>query len=238
MVVSLYNKVMVGALTLAGVGALSSGAWAYSVVFSSQAVGSQINGQNPAVLTNVDSSGVNVTLAADPNGSVLTWGAPGDRDGIGINSTSYEDDEIEGCSEKLTITFSKQVKLSDVYLVDLFNEAKNNAPGTYLEQGSYQINGGSWVSFSADPSQTSSTGGYLNLDIDQMVTSIAFKAPGYTNLATQDHEFAVKGLSFSVPASSVPELDGRAAFGAVGLLFGGLMAGTSRRRKLSAKSGA
>lgn len=235
--ISLCRKVAIGALTLAGVGTVSSGAWASTVVdFSSPELGSQIDGKSSVTLNNVEGSGVDLTLDADPSGAVLAWDA-NEPDGVGIDSWSYEDDEIEGSKEKLTVSFSQEVELSDVYLVDLFKESKNWGTGTYLEQGSYQINGGEWVTFSADPSQTSSTDGYLTLGLDAMVTSIAFRAPGYTNWSSQDHDFAVKGLSFSVPSSSVPELDGRAAFGAVGLLFGGLIAGTSRRRKLHAVPG-
>jgi hypothetical protein len=239
MKVSLYNKVAVGALALVGVGAVSSGAWAYTADFAELEGDIDGTGVSSATLYGAGGSDVDVTLNASPDGAVLTWD---DSDaGVGI-AWSYEDDEIEA-DERLTITFSQEVELSDVYLVDLFNEAKNNAPGTYLEDGYYQVDGGSWVGFSADPSQTSSTDGYLDLPVNAMVTTIAFKAPGYTDYTwwsgpKEDNEFAVKSLSFSVPTSSVPELDGRAAFGAVGLLFGGLMAGTSRRRKLCAKSGA
>jgi hypothetical protein len=122
--------------------------------------------------------------------------------------------------------------------VDLFVESNNYTPGTYPEQGAYQVNGnGTWVGFQADSSQTSGTQGYKTLQIDQLVTSITFKAPGYTNFNNQDNEFAVASLTFLTPSSAVPELDGRSAFGAVGLLFVGLMVGTSRRRRLNVRPG-
>ena len=240
MKVSLYNKVAVGALALVGVGAVSSGAWAYTADFSSPELGEQYNGLSSKKLEDVDSSGIDITLKAEPCSpfgcAKLTWGDPKDRDGVGIDSWSYEDDEIEGGKEKLTVTFSQEVELTDIYLADLFEETRNG--NTYQEQGQYELNGsGTWVDFTADPTYSNNDGS-LHLGLDAMITSIAFTAPGKSLDPSEDHDYALWKLSYSVPTSSVPELDGRAAFGAVGLLFGGLMAGTSRRRKLCAKSGA
>jgi hypothetical protein len=237
MKISLLRGVVVGALALVGVSALPSNALAYMVDFGGNDAnwaGETINNNSTATWTNADGSGVNVTLGAtEPPGALLTLD-PSDG-GVGINSSSYEYDEVEG-AERLTITFSAPVTLSTVYLVDLFREAYNSGGGTYPERGSYQIDSNDPVTFSADWSQTSKTEGSKTLEINQLVTTtITFNAPGYTNNNNRDNEFAVAKITFKASSSSVPELDARSAFGAIGLLFAGLMVGTSRRRRLHAR---
>lgn len=229
---------VVGALALLGVVALPSNASAYTVNFTSGEWTPAFNSQsNTATLANADESGVTVTLTAAPTSGKITLDLS--DGGIGIDSKSYEDDEIEGCeSLKITFTSSSPVTLTEVYLVDLYKESNNYGSGTYFEKGYYKIDGQAKQGFTADKTDIQNSGNET-LAINQVVTSIVFTAPGLEGfLGKQDHDFAIAGFSFTTPSSSsVPELDGRSAFGAIGLLFVGLMVGTSRRRRLSVRPG-
>jgi hypothetical protein len=142
--------------------------------------------------------GYTVTLRALPNGAKLYWDS---TDGMGVRY-SYEADEIEGI-ERLRIRFSTPVYLTSVLLTDLFNE------NGYLERGSYRLNAtGSWTRFKADPGQTlGSTNGELELlfDPETIITSIAFRAPGWLPLRNQNHEFSVAAMEVSavpIPAAA------------------------------------
>ena len=104
-------------------------------------------------------------------------------------------------------------------ITDLFNE------NGYLERGYYQLNGsGSWIEFTALPSQTSGTNGELTVPIDSsiLVTSIAFKAPGLILFPLQGHEFSVAAIvTTPVPIPA-----------AVWLLGSGIVALFGLRRRL------
>jgi hypothetical protein len=160
-------------------------------------------------------SGVTTTLAPEPDRAKLYWDS---TDGIGVRF-DYETDEIEGV-ERLAISFSTPIRLTEIMLTDLFNE------NGYLETGWYQVNGGGQNWFSADPSQLlDSTNGVKLLALDQVTTTLRFGAPGLVN--GQNHEFSVARIRFDAPTSSpVPEP-------ASGLLtaVGGLIIGRAVRRR-------
>jgi len=129
------------------------------------------------------------------------------RDGVPSDpAIAYEPDEIEG-PERLSLTFSTPVFLSKIYFHDLFHEGED--PDDYLEMGEYSLDGGTtYTPFFADSSQypDPQSQGELILDIGVAdVTSIIFKAPGYTLAGDiepeKDQEFAVKGIEYC----SVPE---------------------------------
>jgi hypothetical protein len=127
-----------------------------------------------------------ITLTASPTGARLWWDS---TDGLGVRCL-FESDEIQGI-ERLKIGFATPVHLSSVLVTDLFNE------DGYLERGYYQLNGsGSWIEFTALPSQTSGTNGELTVPIDPsiLVNSITFKAPGLVLFPLQSHEFSVAAI--------------------------------------------
>ncbi|HQH26513.1 MAG TPA: PEP-CTERM sorting domain-containing protein [Oligoflexia bacterium] len=137
--------------------------------------------------------GIEVTLSASMG--ELEWDS---SDGFGIDSRSYEDDEIEG-AERLIVTFSQAVALSQILISDLFIEARHGH--IYHELGSYSLNGGANVDFEAN-----SWHGNLALTIpDTLVTEIVLSAPGIlgSGCRRQDHEFSLAGLSFSGSAGPV-----------------------------------
>jgi hypothetical protein len=148
----------------------------------------------PSFSASVD--GLTITVTANPTGSRLWWDS---TDGLGVQYR-YERDEIESV-ERLRIGFSTPVYLSRVLITDLFNEG-------YLERGYYQLNGsGTWVEFSALPSQTpSSSNGELTLVLNPSVpvSSILFRAPGRLPLLNQNHEFSVariEAVATPIPAA-------------------------------------
>ena len=129
------------------------------------------------------------------------------RDGVPSDpDIAYEPDEIEG-PERLRLTFSTPVFLSKIYIHDLFFEGEEG--DEYSEMGQYSLDGGTtYTDFFADMSQLPDpeSQGLLVLDIGVAdVTSIIFKAPGYTFPGdiepAKDQEFAVKGIEYC----SVPE---------------------------------
>lgn len=140
-----------------------------------------------------------VTLSAAPAGATLYWDS---SDGFGV-MYSYEQDEIEG-PERLTLTFADPVRVTTLYLTDLFHE------DGYLETGSYSVNGGAYVGFSADGSAVpGSTNGEKTVTVagGPLVSYITFKAPGlthclYGSTGCQDHEYSVAGADVS---ARVPE---------------------------------
>jgi hypothetical protein len=167
--------------------------------------------------------GVTLTLTAGPNwqGARLQQ----DSDGFGVSTILDSDpDEIDGV-ETLTLSFSQGVTVSDVFINDLFNEG-------YLEVGSYSINGGQAISFSASASQVpGSTNGQLTLDLDTVVTSLTFSAPA-AGLFRQN-DFAVRGINYTVATREVPELSGSAAPLALMLLIGCALLVNDRRARQS-----
>jgi hypothetical protein len=240
---SLFAKTAVGVLTFGIVGAVSSVAMASTLDLVAN--GSAAAGK-ATYTTQVDSVGV--TLTAAPTGAVLTWEA---GDGLGIQSTAgYEYDEVEG-AEVLTVSFNQPVHITQVVLTDLFKEQSNTAGNLatywYLEEGKYQLADGSIHTFQAASSQVPGTNGILTLNVNATTTSISFSAPGYTDptkvktscwssttVNKEDNEFSIAKISFDkLQSNGVPELDGRSAFSAAGLLVGGIFAACSRRRKLS-----
>jgi hypothetical protein len=152
-----------------------------------------------------------ITLTALPNGARLWWDQ---ADGFGVQY-GYENDEIEGV-ERLRIGFSTPVRLSRVFVTDLFNEG-------YLERGSYRLNqSGNWISFFALPGQTpSNSNGELTLLIDPsiLVNSITFRAPGQLPLLNQRHEFSIAAIETAapVPIPAAVWLLGSGLLGLVGL---------------------
>ena len=86
--------------------------------------------------------GVTTTLAPEPTGAKLYWDS---TDGIGVRF-DYEADEIEGV-ERLAVSFSTPIQVTQIMLTDLFFESG------YLETGWYQIDDGAQTWFSADASQ-------------------------------------------------------------------------------------
>jgi|GEM_PF-2152601 hypothetical protein len=149
-----------------------------------------------------------LTFTPLPGNARLYWDG---TDGFGVQY-GYENDEVEG-DETLLLTFSTAVHLDAIHLTDLFYE------NGYLEQGAYALDGGTPVTFLADPTQTPSpaTNGVktLTLDASPLITTIAFTAPGLVcdNLQLfslhcggtdcQNHEFSVAGLD--VHPNEVPE---------------------------------
>ena len=159
---------------------------------------------------------ITITFQAQPNQATMFWD---DVDGIGIEY-DYEDDEIEGDYERLTVAFSETVVLSEVYITDLFNE------WGYLETGWYKLDGSQtpvWFSASADQ-EIGLTNGELTLNIGQSVDSITFGAPGL--ICSENHDFSVAGVN----VTPVPEPATLLLLGS-GLLGAGLF-----RRRISKRS--
>jgi len=171
--------------------------------------------------THTDSDGVQLTVTAGP--AWLAASITQDADGFGVQTVlPDETDEIDSL-EYLTLSFSQNVNVSDVFITDLFNEG-------YLEQGRISINGGTAQSFSALASQTpGSTNGQLTLDLDTVVTSLTFSAP---TSFIRNNDFALKGINYTPTrgASQVPELSGNAAPLALMLLVGFALLIADRRR--------
>jgi hypothetical protein len=152
--------------------------------------------QATSFTTSVD--GVGVTLTPEPERARLYWDS---TDGIGVR-WDYETDEIEGV-ERLVVSFSTPIHVSEVVLTDLFLENE------YLETGWYQIDGGDVVGFEAEADQLlGKTNGVKLLQINELVSAIRFGAPG--RVGAENHEFSVAQMRFSAP---VPEPSS-------GLLFG------------------
>lgn len=172
------------------------------------------------------SDGVTVTLTAGPTLQLARL-QQDSTDGFGVATILDTDpDEIDG-TETLTISFSQGVTVSDVFITDLFNEG-------YLEVGTYSINGGQAISFSAAQSQVSgTTNGQLTLDVDTVVTSLTFTAPS-AGLFRQN-DFAVRGVNYTVPTrtTQVPELSGNAAPLAMMLLIGCALLVNDRRARIA-----
>lgn len=129
--------------------------------------------------------GVDITLSTNLQDAVLWWDK---KDGFGVTSpSSYEADEIEG-PEKLFVSFSKPVTLTQFSVSDLFFEHD------YFEKGFYDVGDqGSNQEFLAI---MGAENGQRSVGVNQVLSLIAFSAPGRGN--GQHHEFALMGLEFDI----------------------------------------
>ena len=127
--------------------------------------------------------GVEITLSTNLQDAVLWWDKV---DGFAVKSlSSYEADEIEG-PEKLFVSFSKPVKLTEFSVSDLFYEHG------YYEMGFYDVEDqGSEQGFLATKG---SNNGERSVDVNQNLSLISFSSLG--RVEWQHHEFALQGLSF------------------------------------------
>jgi hypothetical protein len=152
------------------------------------------DGTNPLCYATVCSDGGYTVTATQPHGASLSWASDS---GFGVDSGWLDgllgsDDELNGV-ELLTVSLPTATTLSGFYIANLFREGFGRL--SYDEIGYYQINGGIWTAFSANPS----TNGSLYVDIaPTIVSTIAF---GYPGLAALDirNDFSVKGLEVATP---------------------------------------
>jgi hypothetical protein len=162
-------------------------------------------------------SGIPLTITAAPSGAKLDWDSTG---GFGIDYVNTTDYQIEG-PELLTINFQIPVSISSVAIRYLYNDPYDSGSGYYLETGSYSLNGGTWINFSANPSQIPSDIiiGEKSLVIDPniIVTSIAFMAPGVLSSLNQNHEFSVAVINANPSAVPIPAAVWLLGTGLVGL---------------------
>jgi hypothetical protein len=168
---------------------------------------------------NTNVFGIGVNLSA--NTGKLDWTA---GDGIGIKTfLDPNPDEVQG-AERLTIglSFAQPLMLNSITLSNLYYE------NGFREEGSYRLNGGAWIQFLADPGQTPGTQGLLSVGVNQLVTSVEFKAPGWDPTWSdplRSSEFTLQNMDVG-PA--VPE---PATFGLLGTALLGLGLAGYRRRK-------
>jgi hypothetical protein len=142
----------------------------------------------------VCSNGGYTVTATQPHGAALSWAS---NSGFGVDSGWLDgllgsDDEVNGV-ELLTVSLPTATTLSGFYISNLFREGFGRL--SYDEVGYYQINGGIWTLFSANPSSN----GSLYVDIaPTIVSTIAF---GYPGLAALDirNDFSVRGLEVATP---------------------------------------
>jgi hypothetical protein len=158
-----------------------------------------------------EADGISLTYLPLPTPDArLYWDG---TDGFGVRY-AYETDEIEG-AESFRIDFSEAVYLETVWVTDLFDE------NGYLERGSYELDGGSPVEFTALSGQGSGTNGERTLAIGAWTSSIAFRAPG--RLDGQGHEFSVAGIRIRDRVQPMPEPAAMVLFAVGGLLAGGAL---------------
>lgn len=128
--------------------------------------------------------GVDITLSTNLQDAVLWWDK---KDGFGVTSpSSYEADEIEGL-EKLFVSFSKPVTLSQFAVSDLFYEHG------YYEMGFYDVEDqGNKQGFLATKGAVN---GERSIDVNQQQLSlISFSSLG--RVEWQHHEFSLSGMDF------------------------------------------
>ena len=137
---------------------------------------------------------VGLTINALPESAVLYQDS---TDGLGIRY-SYENDEIEQ-SEILYLLFDTPYVLHEILITDLFYEPENTGSGWFKEEGQYSINGGDWIDFIANESQTPSTNGELSLIFSEatVISTIQFQAPGWKYNGLQNHEFSLAEIDIS-----------------------------------------
>jgi hypothetical protein len=196
---------------------VSSPAFAADIDFRSSAFA---GANNRSGFSYTASDGVTLTVTAGPTGARLYQDS---QDGFGVRA-SYENDEIEGY-ESLSIGFSEDVLLTDLFITDLFIERPFLGLGrSYAEVGYYTIDGDT-TTFHAI---TSGGNGELTLTPNLWADGIVFRAPGLVGF--QNHEFSVGGLSYTTRTAEVPELDPSAAGAAMLLLVGAVLMLGERRR--------
>lgn len=135
--------------------------------------------------------GVEITLSTNLQDAVLWWDK---KDGFGVTSpSSYEEDEIEGM-EKLFVSFSKPVTLTQFSVSDLFYE------NGYYEMGFYDVGDqGDKQGFLATKG---SVNGERSVDVNQELSLISFSSLG--RVEWQHHEFSLMGLDFDYRGDGVP----------------------------------
>ena len=159
--------------------------------------------------------GVDITLSTNLQDAVLWWDS---KDGFGVTSpSSYEADEIEG-PEKLFVSFSKPVTLTQFSVSDLFYEHG------YYEMGFYDVEDqGNKQGFLATKGADN---GERSVNLNQNLSMISFSSLG--RVEWQHHEFALMGLNFdylggepvpsAVPVPAAVWLFGSGLVGLAGLL--------------------
>lgn len=170
-----------------------------------------------------NAGGVQITLSTNLQDAVLWWDK---KDGFGVTSpSSYEADEIEG-PEKLFVSFSKPVSLTQFSVSDLFYEHG------YYEMGFYDVEDqGNKQGFLATKGAVN---GERSVDVNQQLSLISFSSLG--RVEWQNHEFSLMGLNFDYlgePVSAVP-------IPAAAWLFASGLAGLvsfSRQRKIAGTRG-
>jgi hypothetical protein len=179
------------------------------------------SGANNQASFNGSQAGVSLSLDPNPNPATLWWD---NKDGLGVRR-SYENDEIES-DEILKVSFDMPVELTAIYISDLFHERG------YFEEGSYSINGATWVDFDASSLPGSNDNGERMISFANPVGDVSyveFTAPGRIN--GENHEFALMGFDVIVHVPDpipVPEPGTGLLLGLGLVLFG---AGARRVRR-------
>jgi hypothetical protein len=208
---------------------------------------------NPHGATSWQTTVDGITVKITPVGGTIYYADP--VDGFGIMGPSYEDDEIEGPVESLTVEFLDAggnpvaVVLDSFNVADLFYE---DVDGHYYNEiGEYQVDGSNVVEFTPASGVTgySSPNGEGTVGVGATTTTLVLTAPGKIESTQwvqvkkkwgwgydwqcitkkENHEFALAGLSFHV--ENVPELSASGLNGAI-LLLGGLGLVLGGRRRL------
>lgn len=145
-------------------------------------------GTNNAVFVE---DGITITMQAI-NGK-FSWSS---SDGFGVDGKGYEDDEVEH-PEAILVSFSDTVLLTELTFYDL--EQESVLFHTYNERGTYAVDGGSAVTFFANPGAPN---GVLSLVLPSVsANSVLFTAPGlvWNSGCLEAHEYALGGLKADVP---------------------------------------
>ena len=112
-------------------------------------------------------------------------------DGLGVLTPGPESDEVE-LEEILHVAFSGGAVLNGVWITDLFKAPDGGAPGTG-EVGQYRIDGGSWVTFTANDLGQDDVNGELLVSFGGSTSmgTIEFRADPSV---TVNNEFSVAGF--------------------------------------------